>query len=109
MNYSSMKELYAAAKKDAKEAEKYAEELYQELHGPIKPLTDNDITNIVAHLSYELEPTGPLPNRNSVMMEVVRLSNKLQKLKECELEPNSSGEFANAALEILEVNLGELK
>lgn len=41
----------------------------------IHEITDADYANIIAHLSYELEPTGPLPNRNSLMMEVVRLRN----------------------------------
>ncbi len=41
----------------------------------IHEITDADYANIIAHLSHELEPTGPLPNRNSLMMEVVRLRN----------------------------------
>lgn len=49
--------------------------------GPIRDITDADMKNIVAHLSYELEPQGPLPNRNSLMMEVVRLSNSLAAIQ----------------------------
>jgi hypothetical protein len=47
------------------------------LHGPIRPLTDADHANIVAHLSPELDPIGPLPNRNSVFMALVQTRNTL--------------------------------
>jgi hypothetical protein len=40
-------------------------------------ITDADYANIIAHLSPELTPTGPIPNRNSLMMEAVRLRNKV--------------------------------
>lgn len=46
-----------------------------DLHGPITPITDADQANIIAHLSPELEPTGPLPNRDSVMMALVKSQN----------------------------------
>ena len=52
-----------------------------EIAGQIREITDTDMANIVAHLSYECEPTGPLPNANSLMMEVVRLRNKLAALR----------------------------
>lgn len=44
---------------------------------PIREITDADMANIVDHLSYECEPKGPLPNANSLMMEVVRLRNAI--------------------------------
>lgn len=49
----------------------------RELHGPISDLTGADITNIIAHLSLELEPRGPLPTRNSVMMALIATQNDL--------------------------------
>lgn len=52
-----------------------------EIAGQIREITEADMANIVAHLSYECEPTGPLPNANSLMMEVVRLRNKLAALR----------------------------
>lgn len=45
--------------------------------GPIRELTEEDHANIVAHLSPELEPRGPLPNANSLMMAIVYLRNEL--------------------------------
>ena len=46
----------------------------------IREMTETDHANIIAHLSPELTPTGPLPNRNSLMMEVVRLRNQVKAL-----------------------------
>ena len=46
----------------------------------IREMTETDYTNVIAHLSPELAPTGPLPNRNSLMMEVVRLRNQVKAL-----------------------------
>lgn len=48
--------------------------------GPIKGLTDEDHANIIAHLSPELEPRGPLPNANSLMMAIVYLRNEIARL-----------------------------
>lgn len=45
--------------------------------GEIRDITEDDMANIIAHLSYECEPRGKLPNANSLMMEVVRLRNAL--------------------------------
>lgn len=50
-----------------------------ELHGPIKPLSAQDYSNVIAHLSPELEPNGELPNRNSLMMALVEASNAARK------------------------------
>jgi hypothetical protein len=49
-----------------------------DLHGPILPITEADQANIIAHLSWELDPRGPLPNRNSVMMALVKSQNDLK-------------------------------
>lgn len=43
----------------------------------ITELTDQDRANIIAHLSPELIPSGPLPSPNSVMMDWVHLRNAL--------------------------------
>lgn len=43
----------------------------------IRDITEADMANIIAYLSYECEPRGKLPNANSLMMEVVRLRNAL--------------------------------
>lgn len=51
-----------------------------ECSGRIREITEADMPNIVAHLSYECEPAGPLPNANSLMMEIVRLRNELAAL-----------------------------
>ena len=56
--------------------------LRAELNGPISDITDGDFANIVAHLSYELEPKGPLPNRNSVFMDLVRTRNENATLRD---------------------------
>lgn len=45
------------------------------LHGPITTLTPDDMANIIAHLSPDLETTDPLPNRNSVMMALIEAQN----------------------------------
>ena len=50
-----------------------------ELHGPIKQLSAHDHANIIAHLSLELEPNGVLPNRNSLMMALVEVTNAARK------------------------------
>ena len=55
--------------------------LRAERDGPINNLTETDRNNIVAHLSYELEPTGLLPNRNSIMMDWVMLKNEATTLR----------------------------
>lgn len=47
------------------------------INGPINDLSDADHAAILAHLSLECEPQNPLPNRNSLMMEVVKLRNAL--------------------------------
>lgn len=52
-----------------------AERAEAALHGPIKPITQDDMANIIAHLSPDLEPAGPLPNRNSVMMALIKVKN----------------------------------
>lgn len=51
-----------------------------ECSGRIREITEADMANILAHLSYECEPAGPLPNANSLMMEIVRLRNELAAL-----------------------------
>lgn len=50
-----------------------------ELHGPIKPLSAQDYSNVIAHLSPELEPNGELPNRNSLMMALVEATNAAKR------------------------------
>ena len=50
-----------------------------ELHGPIKHLSAQDYSNVIAHLSPELEPNGELPNRNSLMMALVEASNAAKR------------------------------
>lgn len=56
------------------------------LNGPITDLSEADHAAIVAHLSPECEPQSPLPNRNSLMMEVVRLRNAVAAAEAAALE-----------------------
>jgi len=60
------------------------------INGPIIDLSDADHAALVAHLSPECEPQSPLPNRNSLMMEVVKLRNALAAVQaRAEVEPRA--------------------
>ena len=50
-----------------------------ELHGPVEHLSAQEHSNIIAHLSPELEHIGALPNRNSLMMALVEATNAARK------------------------------
>ena len=72
-----------------------------ELHGPIKHLSAQDYSNVIAHLSPELEPNGELPNRNSLMMALVEATNAAR-------EANARADRAEAALAAqIEADAGE--
>jgi hypothetical protein len=44
-------------------------------------LTDAENTAIIAQLSYELEPTTPLPDWDRLAMEIVHLRNDVAALR----------------------------
>lgn len=68
---AAARDLVQALLKERDDLQVKLAEAQAELHGPIKHLSAQDYSNVIAHLSPELEPNGKLPNRNSLMMALV--------------------------------------
>ena len=81
-------------------AEARVAELEAALNGPSTDLSEADHAAIVAHLSPECEPQSPPPNRNSLMMEVVRLRNALAAAEAGTLAPQAPGRIIESGLDL---------
>ena len=81
-SWKLVKDFIAASEaQDKRIAELEAElEQFRVMFGPIGELTAADMSNIVAYFSYELEPSGPLPNWHTVAMALVKQSNDLARV-----------------------------